>query len=72
MADAQVMSIRPKKNRRQVSPFLSNGWVRPPHAPAHRQQQKHKPMIGMKIVMRATSKITSIKAQYFLSKSPHS
>lgn len=33
---------KPRKTRRHVSCFLSNGCERPPHAPAHRQQQTHR------------------------------
>lgn len=38
---ATIIKKKPRKIRRHVSCFLSNGWERPPQAPAHRQQQTH-------------------------------
>lgn len=38
----KIIRRNPKSTLRQVSCFLSNGSERPPHAPAQRQQQKHR------------------------------
>lgn len=38
---ATLIKKKPRKMRRHVSCFLSNGCERPPQAPAHRQQQTH-------------------------------
>lgn len=45
----RIISRNPNITLRQVSCFLSNGSERPPHAPAQRQQQKHK--LKKKIIM---------------------
>lgn len=70
--DATTNKQNPRKNLRHVSCFLSNGCDLPPQLPAHRQQQKHNPISGIRNAVTIQTNTTRRTAQYFLTKSPYS
>lgn len=55
-AIATMIKKNPRKMRRQVSCFLSNGCDLPPHAPAQRQQHTHNLIKNNKINRNEFSK----------------